>query len=162
MAGTRMQGMGIPEVALPDRDRLGGELQSMLVDLVALSLDGKQAHWHVTGEHFAPVHEQLDRIVDDARAWADLVAERAVTLGITVDGRPETVAARSATPSFPTGWLADAEAVRLMSERVERVVVRLRQSLEDLGRLDLATQDLALEMARGLEKHLWMLRAQLA
>jgi starvation-inducible DNA-binding protein len=45
-------------------------LQPLLTDLTALALHGKQAHWHVTGRDFLPVHEQLDRIVADARTWA--------------------------------------------------------------------------------------------
>jgi starvation-inducible DNA-binding protein len=152
--------IGIPDVALQERERLGGLLQGMLVDLIALSLDGKQAHWHVTGEHFLVLHEQLDRIVDDARAWSDLVAERAITLGVTVDGRPDVVAKSASTESFPTGWIDDRETVKLMAERLETLVARFREPLEDLGRLDLATQDLVIEVARGLEKHLWMLQAQ--
>ena len=153
--------IGIPDVPLQARERLGAHLQHMLVDLIALSLDGKQAHWHVTGEHFVPLHEQLDRIVDDARAWSDLVAERAVTLGATVDGRAETVA-KSSTEMFPTGRIDGGEVVRLMTERLEGLAARFRAPLEELGDLDLATQDLALEVIRGLEKHLWMLQAQLA
>ena len=47
------------------QDEAAGWLEPLLVDLVSLALTGKQAHWHVTGPNFLPVHEQLDEIVAD-------------------------------------------------------------------------------------------------
>ena len=37
-------------------------LQRVLPELVALSLDAKQAHWNVTGARFLALHELTDRI----------------------------------------------------------------------------------------------------
>ena len=156
-----MTRIGIPEVALRNREEVATALQAALVDLVALSLNGKQAHWHVTGAHFVPVHEQLDAIVDDTRAWADLVAERAVTLGVAVDGRPETVARTTSVEAFPEGFVDDGKVVALVAAQVEDVVERLRGGVVELGDRDPVTQDLVIEVLRGLEKHLWMLQAQL-
>ena len=156
-----MSQIGIPDVALDAREEAASALQAALVDLVALALNGKQAHWHVTGRHFVPVHEQLDAVVDDARTWADLVAERAVTLGVPVDGRPETVARTTSVEAFPEGFLDDEKAVAVVAGQVSGVVERIRARLGDLGDQDLVTQDLVIEILRGLEKHLWMLQAQL-
>ena len=152
--------IGVPQNAVQAPDRVGAVLQEALVDLVALGLDGKQAHWHVHGPLFLPVHEQLDAIVDDARTWGDLVAERSVTLGVPVDGRAPTVAADAGTEPFPTGFVDAGKAVALVRDRVEAVVTRLRSHVEELGELDPVTQDLVIEVLRGLEKHLWMLQAQ--
>jgi starvation-inducible DNA-binding protein len=161
MASVTGERIGTPIVIQPeDRDRLAEDLQQAVVDLTSLSLDGKQAHWHVTGEHFMSVHQQLDRIVEDTRRWIDQVAERAVTLGMTVDGRAETVSRSATASSLPTGWIRDRDAVELMSDRIEAVVARLRRWLEAIGGVDLATQDLVLDVVRGLEMHLWMLQAQ--
>lgn len=154
--------IGLPHGAVRDTEQVGAALQEALVDLTALALNGKQAHWHVHGPQFLPVHEQLDAIVDDARAWADLVAERAVTLGVPVDGRAATVAGETAVGPFPTGFVEDAKAVALMRDLVETAVVRLRAHVGMLGELDAVTQDLVIEVLRGLEKHLWMLQAQAA
>lgn len=152
--------IGIPDVDIQSRNAVGAELQQILVDLLALSLTGKQAHWHVTGQHFRSVHEQLDEIVGDARTWSDNIAERSVTLGVTVDGRANTIVKGSTVEPFPEGWVHDADAVRLMTERIAALIARLRERLDDLGRLDLVTRDLVLEVVGGLEKHLWMLQAQ--
>ena len=156
-----MAQIGIPDVAVQGRETVGATLQDSLVDLIALSLHGKQAHWHVTGRHFVPVHEQLDALVNDARAWSDLVAERAVTLGVPVDGRPEAVARTASIETFPEGFIEDDKVVALVAGQLEAVVARMRARMGELGEQDLVTQDLVVEVLRGLEKHLWMLQAQL-
>ncbi len=156
-----MTQIGIPDVALDGPEELASALQEALVDLVALSLQGKQGHWHVTGRHFLPVHEQLDALVSDARAWADLVAERAVTLGVPVDGRPDTVARTASVGDFPEGFVEDDKVVAVVAGAVECVVARMRARVGHLGERDVVTQDVVIEVLRGLEKHLWMLQAQL-
>lgn len=152
--------IGLPDQVVRSPEVVGAALQEALVDLVALSLNGKQAHWHVHGPQFLPVHEQLDRIVEDTRAWADLIAERSVTLGTPVDGRPGTVAADTAVAPLATGWLEDGKAVALVRDQVETTIQHLGTHVEPLGELDPVTQDLLIEVLRGLEKHLWMLQAQ--
>ena len=145
---------------LAKRAEAAGYLDDMLVDLVTLSLNTKQAHWHVTGRSFLPVHEQLDALTTDARAWADDVAERAVTLGVPVDGRPSTIGAMNALKELPTGFLTDVEAVTEIGHQVAAVAERIRAGLGALGEADLGSQDLVIGVLRGLEKHLWMLQAQ--
>jgi starvation-inducible DNA-binding protein len=136
-------------------------LQGLLSDLVSLSLQGKQLHWHVQGPNFLAVHRQLDDVVESARTYADDIAERSVTLGQPVDGTAEAVAKEHALTALPEGWVRDEDAVRLAADAVERVVVRGREVIaatED----EPVTQDLVIQVVAGLEKHLWMLRAQLA
>lgn len=70
------------------RQVVGEALQGTLVDLLGLSLIGKQAHWNIVGPRFRSIHLQLDEVVDTARTYADTVAERAATLGVPPDGRP--------------------------------------------------------------------------
>ena len=140
--------------------KVATELQVLLADLIDLSLQGKQAHWNVVGPLFQSVHAQLDNIVDDARIWADDVAERKVTIDLAADGQPGDVAKESRLEPLPHGYIADREAVALMERRVGGVASRARQAAERLGDLDLASQDLIIEIVRGLEKHQWMLRAQ--
>ena len=140
--------------------KVATELQFLLADLIDLSLQGKQAHWNVVGPLFQSVHAQMDSIVDDARTWADDVAERKVTIDLAADGQPGDVALESRLEPLPQGYIADREAVALMETRVAGVAFRARQAAERLGDLDLASQDLIIEIVRGLEKHQWMLRAQ--
>lgn len=70
-------------------------LQAILVDLVDLSLEGKQAHWNSVGSNFRDLHLhlQLDEVVAAARLHADEVAERLRALHSVPDGRASTVAA---------------------------------------------------------------------
>ncbi len=140
--------------------KVAAELQVLLADLIDLSLQGKQAHWNVVGPLFQSVHVQLDGIVDDARVWADDVAERVVTIDLPAEGQPGDVATQSSLEPLPQGYIADREAVALMERRVAGVASRARQAAERLGNLGLASQDLIIEIVRGLEKHQWMLRAQ--
>lgn len=135
-------------------------LQDLLIDLVALSMDGKQLHWHVQGPYFRPVHLQLDEVVSSAREYADEVAERSVALDIPVDGRPAVVAKEHDLAEPPNGWVSDEDAVRLMADAVTRVADRGRTLIRELEK-DLVTQDLVIGIVRGLDKHAWMLRAQL-
>ena len=82
-----------PTLRHVDRAAIGNELQVALTVLTDLSLLGKQAHWNVVGPLFRPLHLQLDEMIDAWRAAADAVAERAVALGHSPDGRAATVAA---------------------------------------------------------------------
>ncbi len=148
------------DVSSEVQTKVAAELQVLLADLIDLSLQGKQAHWNVVGPLFQSVHAQLDNIVDDARMWADDVAERKVTIDLAADGQPSDVATQSRLEPLPQGYIADSEAVALMERRVAGVASHARQAAERLGDLDLASQDLIIEIVRGLEKHQWMLRAQ--
>ena len=61
---------------------LSENLQDVLVDLIELHLQGKQAHWNLVGTNFRDLHLQLDEIVDTAREATDTIAERMrATLG---------------------------------------------------------------------------------
>src|SRR6201982_3222208 len=89
---ARAQQAPLPALDHHHRDEVGRELQATLVELVDLSLIGKQLHWNVFGRPFKPLHEHLDELVDSWRELSDTVAERAVALGIVPDGTAGTVA----------------------------------------------------------------------
>ena len=57
-------------------DQLRDNMQKVLVDLIELHVQGKQAHWNLLGSNFRDLHLQLDEIVDAAREFSDEVAER--------------------------------------------------------------------------------------
>ncbi len=133
-------------------------LQSLVPELVALTLDAKQAHWNVTGPAFLPLHELTDTLAADLRDWTDRLAERAVALAHAVDARPATVAAE-ATGSLPAGWLADHEVVRELANRIGAIAARMTESLSVLELSDPVGHDAAIETIEGLEKYQWMLLA---
>ncbi len=148
--------------AVPDTARLTSAslLQRLLPELVALSLDLKQAHWNVTGPGFLPLHALTDELAADARTWADRVAERAMALGFSVDALPRTVAAVAS--SFPAGRVQDHEVISELLDVIDGVGTTAWRLLGDLERADAVAHDLTVEIVGGLEKYRWMLRAQLA
>lgn len=144
----------------PARRIAGDALQESLVDLLGLSLIGKQAHWNVVGPRFRSIHLQLDEVVSTARTFADQVAERAAALGVAPDGRPETVAARFALQGPKDGWLRDTEVVRLLVEALETAIGRLRDRIDAVEEADKVTQDLLIAVTYELEKQRWMFEAE--
>ncbi|GAA3149158.1 Dps family protein [Streptomyces echinatus] len=147
----------LPEEAL---GVTGTALQETLVDLLGLSLVGKQAHWNVVGPRFRSIHLQLDEVVATARDHSDTVAERAAALGVSPDGRPETIAATFALPGTKDGWLRDTEVVELMVSALGTAVGRLRERIEATEKADPVTQDLLITITAELEKQRWMFQAE--
>jgi starvation-inducible DNA-binding protein len=152
----------LPALGHHRREETGRELQATLVELVDLSLLGKQLHWNVVGAVFKPLHEHLDELVDSWRELADTVAERAVALGFSPDGQAAAVAGGSGIAPVERGVLEAHTVVQGLAERLADVVERIRARMDRLGELDLASQDVLIEVVRELEKQLWMIRAQLA
>src|ERR1700758_1034908 len=95
----------------PASPSLAEDLQKVLVDLIELHLQGKQAHWNVVGTNFRDLHLQLDGVVDIAREASDTIAERMRALDAVPDGRSETVVATTTVPAIPPGLLSVTEVV---------------------------------------------------
>ena len=150
----------LPPLGAHIRDEVGHELQATLVDLVDLSLIGKQLHWTVVGPLFRPLHLQLDELVDSWRELADTVAERAVAIGFVPDGQAKAVATSSELTPVERSALDDHVVVRELTHHVADVSERARARLDRLGELDIASQDVMIEVVRALEEQQWMLRAQ--
>ncbi|MDH6212811.1 Dps family protein [Streptomyces pseudovenezuelae] len=144
----------------PARGIAGDALQGTLVDLLGISLIGKQAHWNIVGPRFRSIHLQLDEVVDTARAYSDTVAERAAALGISPDGRPETIAAAFTLPSPKDGWVQDTEVVGMMVESLGTAIGRLRERIAATDEPDPVTQDLLISITAELEKQRWMFEAE--
>jgi starvation-inducible DNA-binding protein len=144
----------------PARQVAGDALQTTLVDLLGLSLIGKQAHWNIVGPRFRSIHLQLDEVVSTARTHSDTVAERAAALGLPPDGRPETVAATCTLPGPKEGWLRDTEVVQLIADALEAAIGRLRERITATAEPDPVTQDLLISITADLEKQRWMFDAE--
>jgi starvation-inducible DNA-binding protein len=142
------------------RGAVGKALQGALVDLIDLSLQAKQVHWNLVGPHFRSLHLQLDEVVASARAHSDIVAERAVALGINPDGRARTVAESSKVHAVDAGYLQDDKAVAALIERLGGIVSRMRERVVATEEPDPVTQDLLIAATADLEKHYWMFQAQ--
>ncbi len=154
--------MSVVKSPLPEQDRkiVGDALQGALVDLVDLSLVAKQVHWNVVGPRFRSIHLQLDEVVSSARIHMDTVAERASALGISPDGRAETVAKTSGIAPVGSGWTKDTDAVRTLVEALGAVITRMRERVTATADPDPVTQDLLIGLTGDLEKHHWMFQAE--
>jgi starvation-inducible DNA-binding protein len=141
-------------------DSLARNLQKVLVDLIELHLQGKQAHWNLVGTNFRDLHLQLDDIVDAAREGADTIAERMRALDAVPDGRTDTVAATTSVPAAPEGLVGTADTVDLITDRIYATVDTVRTVHDAVDALDPSTADLLHSIITDLEKHAWMLKSE--
>lgn len=149
-----------PTLRHREREAIGVELQGVLVELIDLSLLGKQAHWNLYGPNFRPLHLQLDELVDAWRLASDEVAERAVALGHSPDGRSQTIAEHTELEPLHDGQIADHEVVSGLTERLTDAIGRIRARMDRLEDVDAVTADLLHGVVMTLEKQLWMIRVQ--
>jgi starvation-inducible DNA-binding protein len=140
--------------------RLAGHLQRVLVDLIELHLQGKQAHWNVIGSNFRDLHLQLDEVVDAAREASDTIAERMRALDAVPDGRSDTVAATTTLPQFPPYEQNTADVVDLITTRVYAAADTLRAVHDDVDAEDPSTADLLHQIIDSLEKLAWMIKSE--
>ena len=139
---------------------LSANLQRVLVDLVELHLQGKQAHWNVVGTNFRDLHLQLDELVDFARVGSDTIAERMRALDAVPDGRSDTVAASTTLPQFPAYEHNTGEVVDLVTGRVYAAVDTIRAVHDAVDAEDPSTADLLHELIDGLEKLAWLIKSE--
>jgi starvation-inducible DNA-binding protein len=151
----------LPPLGAHVRETVAGELQATLVELVDLSLIGKQLHWSVVGPHFRSLHLQLDELIASWRELADTVAERVVTIGSWPDGQADAVSTGSELRGVERGAVDDHVVVDRLTRMLAEVAERARERMERLGELDAASEDVLIDVVRTLEQQLWMVRAQL-
>jgi len=136
------------------------DLQAVLVDLVELHLQAKQAHWNVVGANFRDLHLQLDGIVDTAREASDTIAERMRALDAVPDGRSDTVVATTTVPAMPPGLRSVTQTVEIITNRIYAVVGTMRAVHDDVDAADPSTADLLHAIIDGLEKEAWLLKSE--
>jgi starvation-inducible DNA-binding protein len=131
-----------------------------LANMTSLATAYKQAHWNLQGAGFAQLHELFDRFADQTREYADLVAERAVTLHGTAHGTIEGAVKETTLPPFFLEEHREDALLRALVERANAAIAEIRKGIDGTEE-DLPTQDVYIEIARGLEKQEWMLRSHL-
>jgi starvation-inducible DNA-binding protein len=141
-------------------DNLAQNLQKVLVDLIELHLQGKQAHWNLVGTNFRDLHLQLDDIVDIAREAADTIAERMRALDAVPDGRTDTVAATTSVPAAPAGLVGTIDTVDIITDRIYATVNTVRAVHDEVDAADPSSADLLHTIITDLEKQAWMLKSE--
>lgn len=143
------------------KNEIAADLNTSLAHLIDLALRAKQAHWNVTGPNFHGLHETFDAIARDVRDYADDIAERARALGALAQGTLSDVSVKSTLGGFP----ADAADWKPLVQGVHDALVTTSQVIQGCAARtedDLATQDVYIEVIRGLDKWAWMLASHLA
>ena len=139
---------------------LGENMQAVLVDLLELQMQGKQAHWNVVGRNFRDTHRILDEIIEAAREFSDTVAERMRALHAVPDGRSDIVAATTTLPEYPQGEIDTSETVDLITARLDGTVATLRGVHDDVDEEDPTSADILHAIIEKLEQFAWMVSAE--
>ena len=133
-----------------------------LADAIDLQTQTKQAHWNVKGPHFIALHELFDKVNEDVEDYVDLIAERAVQLGGGVEGTARSVAKRSTLPEYPVKAGSGRQHVDALSSVLAAFGKLMRGAIEESQRVnDQDTNDIFIEISRGVDKWLWMVEAHL-
>jgi starvation-inducible DNA-binding protein len=142
------------------RKKLVARLNQDLATLTDLTLAYKQAHWNVLGRGFGQLHLLFDRFAAETRAYVDDVAERALALGGVARGTIQDVAENSVLPAFPSEEREEGRLIDELARRVDATADEARFAIE-ATRQDPVTQDLYIDVVRGIEEQRWMLLAHL-
>ena len=158
--GARLTNEQNAESGFTASKELSENLQKVLVDLIELASQGKQAHWNVIGTNFRDTHLQLDEIIDAAREFSDTIAERMRALHALPDGRSDTVAESTTLPEFPQGEIATTEVIDLITVRLEDTVGTCRDVHDAVDDEDPTSADILHAIIEKLEQFAWMISAE--
>jgi len=133
-----------------------------LADAIDLQTQTKQAHWNVKGPDFIALHELFDKVNEDVEDYVDLLAERAVQLGGATEGTARSVAKRSTLADYPLKSGTGKQHVDALSSALAAFGKLIRGAIEQSDRVgDKDTNDIFIEISRGVDKWLWMVEAHL-
>jgi starvation-inducible DNA-binding protein len=144
------------------RVQVAGLLQERLSDAVDLVTHAKQAHWNVKGPNFIALHELFDKVYEHAGEYADLLAERIIQLGGTVEATARVVAKTSQLPEYPLQIASGREHVEALSRSLAYFGSVVRQGIDRSDEVgDKGTADIFTEISRAVDKDLWFVEAHL-
>ncbi|KKM46521.1 DNA-binding protein, partial [Rathayibacter toxicus] len=93
---------------------------------------------------------------------ADLAAERVVALGLPVDARIQTVAYNTQSTTLTPGFQRSENAIVEIINQMDVTIATVNTAIAELAELDANSQDVAIEIGRGLEKDRWFLFAHVS
>lgn len=140
--------------------QLSDNLQAVLVDLIELGIQGKQAHWNVVGKNFRDMHLQLDEIIAASRLASDEIAERMRALEALPDGRSEVVSKTTTLPKLPPDQLDTSDVVGLITERLVAASDTCRRVHDEVDEADPTSADILHKVIEMLEQFAWMVSAE--
>lgn len=134
------------------------KLRIYLADLYSLYYKFQVFHWHVTGHHFKPLHEQFEENYTEIAVNIDDVAERVVTLGgkapMSLSELIELSSIKHDTVLVPE------EMVNLLVKDNEYIINSAKEIISIASEInDEGTNDLLAPIIRSREKANWMLKS---
>ena len=159
-AGARVTRRQNAEHGFTASRTLTDNLQKVLIDLLELQIQGKQAHWNVVGRNFRDTHLILDEMIEAARGFSDDIAERMRALHGIPDGRSDTIASTTTLPEYPNGEIDTSETVDLVTGRLEATVATMRAVHDEVDEEDPTSADILHGIIGKLEQFAWMVSAE--
>ena len=150
------------DIAPATRAEMVALLNARLADAIDLYSQAKQAHWNVKGPEFVQLHELFDQLAKEVLGYVDLIAERATALGGEALGTARMAAAASSLGEFPQDAYGGMDAVDALADRYAAYARAVRAAADSADAAhDMDTNDLFVEVSRGIDKSLWLLEAHL-
>ena len=144
------------------RQAINTDLQATVVELLELYHDAKQSHWNLRGPLYLPLHEHLQSYADLYRSYADILAERQLSIGMPADGRTATIVETANLPAFPGGPLSDRQVLQIMTERIFTIAKRVRQRIDSTAKNgDDVTSNKFQDLSYELDKQVWQFRVHM-
>jgi starvation-inducible DNA-binding protein len=157
-----------PRTSFPTRNNLSESsrtqvvtlLNRRLADAIDLQTQCKQAHWNVKGPSFIALHKLFDEIHAAVTEYADLIAERIVSLGGVARGTAREVAEQSELDEYPMTISSGEDHVKSLSVALAAFGSRMRFAINEVDELeDAVTADVCTEITRGTDQWLWFVEA---
>ena len=90
----------------------------------------------------------------------DIMAERAIAIGINPDGRAPTIARDSQLAQLDSGYVKDEDVITAFTGILASVGERFRERISTVEEADPVTENLLEDTVHELEKMHWMFQAQ--
>jgi starvation-inducible DNA-binding protein len=103
----------------------------------------------------------IDPQVELVRAFADEVAERIAALGAAPQGTPGAILKDRTWDDYSIGRDTAQAHLAALDLVYTGVIVDIRRAIDELGELDVVSQDVLIGHAAELEKFQWFIRAHL-
>jgi starvation-inducible DNA-binding protein len=156
----------LPRYTVPSlTPEVGGEvagiLQQRLNAMNDLHLTLKHVHWNVVGPHFISVHEMIDPQVEVIRGYADEIAERIATLGLSPKGTPGAIVEGRTWGDYSIDRADTIAHLGALDVVYQGVISDHRKAAEDTEETDTVTNDMLVGQLGQIELFHWFIRAHL-
>lgn len=132
-------------------------LNRRLADTIDLQLQSRQVYWNVKGPQFMALRELFDKVALGVEEDANLIASRIVQLGGVAEGTVHAIAGRSSLDGYLLVTAEGSNPINALTEMLAAFSKHVRYASEQAIELkDADTADIFTEIARGIDKWLWL------